>query len=82
MFESEVRKPFPTRVPEVQHAMVAAQKPRAEHRVRLSIENRLDQARQLGRVVLQIRVLNDDDVAGVAAAMPARIAAPLPLFTG
>ena len=53
------------RMPIVQNSVgIAAAKPRAKDDVRLARENRRKQPVILGRIVLQIRVLNDHDLRG------------------
>ena len=66
------------RVPEVQHAVrIAADEPRPEDHVRLAVENRPSQLRELRRVVLQVGILHDDHVAGRSGeAGPERRALP------
>ena len=73
VFESSVRQLVPDGVPEIQHPMAArrAEKARAVDDVGVAVEDRLQQQRVLARVVLEVRVLDDDDVAG-RFAKPAR----------
>src|SRR5262249_49795470 len=52
------------RVPEVEHAMRLADEPRAVDDVRVVLDDRLDELGILGRVVLEVGVLDDDDLAG------------------
>src|SRR5437660_12119956 len=68
-------------MPEIEHPPLAPQKARAEHRVRLSLENRAQQSAVLLRIVFQVGVLDDDHVS-VAASIPRRMAAPFPRFWG
>ena len=42
---------------------LVAEEPAAEHHVRPAFDDRLQQSRDLGRVVFEIGVLNDDGVA-------------------
>ena len=51
-------------MPEVQHAMRAALEPRSVNRVGLTGSDRQQQRRQVGRVILEVRILDDDGVAG------------------
>ncbi len=51
-------------VPEVQHPVIAAEKARAEHRVGLAECDRLHQSGKLGGIVLEVRILDHDHVAG------------------
>ena len=61
----ERQHPVPDRVPEVEDAALAAsEEPRAVHDVGVSLLDRPEQLRVLARVVLEVRVLDDDDVAG------------------
>ena len=65
MLVSQVRTAVAHAVPVVEHpAVVAAEEPAAEDGVGLAVEDRLDDAGDLGRVVLEIGVLDDGDVAG------------------
>ena len=55
-------------VPEVENAaVVAAQEAAAENSIGLTVENRLNDAGNLGRVVLEIGVLDDGNIAGHVA---------------
>ena len=53
----------PHAMPEEQHAMRPAEKARSEHRIGPPVQNRLQERRIVRRVVLQVGVLDDDDVA-------------------
>jgi hypothetical protein len=54
-------------VPEEEHAVRSAEEARAEDRVGLAVDDRLEQRRPVRRIVLEVRVLDDDDVAGAGA---------------
>src|ERR1035437_6919018 len=51
------------RVPEVEHAMRPAKEARAEAGVRLSLDDRLQHGGPILRIVLEVGILDDDDVA-------------------
>ena len=51
-------------MPEVEDTVRPAEEPRAEARIGPAVDNRLEQLPPVSRVVLQIGVLDDDDVAG------------------
>ena len=52
-------------MPEVNHAMrPAAQEPGTEHNIGMILENRCKKYGVFTRVILQVGVLNDDQVAG------------------
>jgi hypothetical protein len=51
-------------VPEVEHAVRSTQETATEHGVRAAVDDRHHQAGQIERIVLEIRVLDHDDVAG------------------
>jgi hypothetical protein len=56
----------PDHVPEEQHAARATDEARAEHHIGMAVEDGLDELGVVGRVVLQVRVLDEGDVAGHA----------------
>ena len=58
-----------------------ADEARAEDHVGLAVEDRLRSASGTRRVVLEVGVLHDHDVAGRRARSPVRRAAPLPWFS-
>ena len=62
----ERQQPVADRVPEIQDAMPArrSQKSRTVDDVGLAFEDGLEQQRVFARVVLEVRVLDDDDIAG------------------
>src|SRR5262249_3849212 len=51
-------------VPEVQHSMFSTKKPGPENDIRFAVLDRRDERGVVTRVVLEISVLDDDDVAG------------------
>ena len=58
-------KPVSHHMPEVNHPMrPAAQEPGTEHNIGMILENRCKKYGVLTRVILQVRILNDDQVAG------------------
>src|SRR5581483_6649447 len=60
-------------VPKVEDAMAVADKARAKDDVRAIVQDGLNQARILGGIIFQVRVLNDHDGAGgVLEASPQR----------
>src|SRR5207253_5200070 len=61
---NEREKAVTNAMPEVKHAMRSAEKATAEDSIRAAIENRPQQFGQLGRIVLEVGILNDNDVAG------------------
>ena len=65
----------------IEHAVVPAEEPSTRTRRRPCLEYRLDEAGQFGGVVLQVRVLHHDDVAG-GRGDPATDGRALPLFAG
>src|SRR6266849_1425775 len=56
------KEPVSHRVPVVEDPVRAAEKPRPENRIGASLNQWLEERRPIGRAVLEIGVLNDDDV--------------------